>query len=58
MMFYSRELRVVLATVHVALADVPRLLSPASAWSDVIRLAAPQNCRGSGSSSPGWRWPA
>jgi len=26
MMFYSRELRVVLATVHVALRDVPRLL--------------------------------
>jgi 4-hydroxythreonine-4-phosphate dehydrogenase len=27
MMFYSAELRVVLATVHVALADVPRLLT-------------------------------
>ncbi len=27
MMFYSRELRVVLATVHVALADVPRLVT-------------------------------
>jgi 4-phospho-D-threonate 3-dehydrogenase / 4-phospho-D-erythronate 3-dehydrogenase len=27
MMFYSRELRVVLATVHVALADVPRLIT-------------------------------
>jgi len=27
MMFYSDELRVVLATVHVALADVPRLLT-------------------------------
>jgi 4-hydroxythreonine-4-phosphate dehydrogenase len=29
MMFYSDELRVVLATVHVALADVPALLSQA-----------------------------
>jgi 4-hydroxythreonine-4-phosphate dehydrogenase len=27
MMFYSRELRVVLATVHIALADVPRLVT-------------------------------
>ncbi len=30
MMFYSEGLRVVLATVHVALADVPRLLTQAS----------------------------
>jgi 4-hydroxythreonine-4-phosphate dehydrogenase len=28
MMFYAEELRVVLATVHVALADVPRVLTP------------------------------
>jgi 4-hydroxythreonine-4-phosphate dehydrogenase len=27
MMFYSRQLRVILATVHVALADVPRMLT-------------------------------
>jgi len=27
MMFYAEELRVVLATIHVPLADVPRLLT-------------------------------
>jgi 4-hydroxythreonine-4-phosphate dehydrogenase len=30
MMFYSDELRVVLATIHIALADVPRTLTAAS----------------------------
>src|SRR5207237_5259204 len=30
MLFYSEALRVVLATVHVALADVPRMLTQAS----------------------------
>ena len=39
MMFYSRELRVVLATVHVALADVPRLVTR-ERLVDVIGLAA------------------
>jgi 4-hydroxythreonine-4-phosphate dehydrogenase len=39
MMFYSRELRVVLATVHVALADVPRLVTR-ERLVDVIALAA------------------
>jgi 4-hydroxythreonine-4-phosphate dehydrogenase len=39
MMFYSRQLRVVLATVHVALADVPRLLTREHLI-DVIRLTA------------------
>jgi 4-hydroxythreonine-4-phosphate dehydrogenase len=39
MMFYSRELRVVLATVHVALADVPRLVTRERLM-DVIRLTA------------------
>ena len=34
MMFYSRPLRVVLATVHVALAEVPRLLTPE--WLDTL----------------------
>jgi 4-hydroxythreonine-4-phosphate dehydrogenase len=39
MMFYSRPLRVVLATVHVAIAEVPGLLTPA--WLDtLIRLTA------------------
>ena len=28
MMFYSDELRVVLATIHVPLAEVPRSLTP------------------------------
>ncbi len=37
MMFYSAELRVVLATVHVPLADVPRLLTVAEV-TRVIRL--------------------
>lgn len=39
MMFYSRQLRVVLATVHVALADVPRLLTREHLIG-VIRLTA------------------
>jgi len=39
MMFYSRELRVVLATVHVALADVPRLVTRGRLV-DVIGLTA------------------
>ncbi len=39
MMFYSRELRVVLATVHVALADVPRLVTR-ERLVEVIGLAA------------------
>ncbi len=39
MMFYSRELRVVLATVHVALADVPRLVTH-ERLVDVIGLTA------------------
>jgi 4-hydroxythreonine-4-phosphate dehydrogenase len=39
MMFYSDALRVVLATVHVALADVPRLLS-ASLMETTIALTA------------------
>jgi 4-phospho-D-threonate 3-dehydrogenase / 4-phospho-D-erythronate 3-dehydrogenase len=39
MMFYSRPLRVVLATVHVPLADVPRLLTH-ERLVDVIELTA------------------
>jgi 4-hydroxythreonine-4-phosphate dehydrogenase len=39
MMFYSRPLRVVLATVHVSLAEVPRLLTRAR-LDEVIALAA------------------
>ncbi len=39
MMFYSRHLRVVLATVHVALADVPRLLT-SEHLVEIIRLTA------------------
>jgi 4-hydroxythreonine-4-phosphate dehydrogenase len=39
MMFYSRQLRVVLATVHVALADVPRSLTR-DRLVDVIELTA------------------
>lgn len=39
MMFYSRHLRVVLASVHVALADVPRMLT-FEHMVEVIRLAA------------------
>jgi 4-hydroxythreonine-4-phosphate dehydrogenase len=39
MMFYSEAIRVVLATVHVALADVPRLVTR-EALESVIRLAA------------------
>jgi 4-hydroxythreonine-4-phosphate dehydrogenase len=39
MMFFSDAIRVVLATVHVALADVPRLLTR-EALESVIRLAA------------------
>jgi len=39
MMFYSDELRVVLATIHVPLADVPRLLTQ-SLMEQTIALAA------------------
>src|SRR4029077_12605637 len=39
MMFFSDELRVVLATVHVPLADVPRLLTQ-SVMEQTIALAA------------------
>ncbi len=39
MMFYSRHLRVVLASVHVALADVPRMLTREH-MAATIRLAA------------------
>jgi 4-hydroxythreonine-4-phosphate dehydrogenase len=39
MMFYADALRVVLATIHVPLADVPRLLTRAS-LEQVIRLTA------------------
>jgi 4-hydroxythreonine-4-phosphate dehydrogenase len=39
MMFYSQPLRVVLATVHVALADVPRLLTR-TLLEELIRLSA------------------
>jgi 4-hydroxythreonine-4-phosphate dehydrogenase len=39
MMFYSRQLRVVLATVHVALSDVPRMLTR-DYLVDLIRLTA------------------
>jgi 4-phospho-D-threonate 3-dehydrogenase / 4-phospho-D-erythronate 3-dehydrogenase len=39
MMFYSRQLRVVLATVHVALADVSKMLTR-DYLVDVIRLTA------------------
>jgi 4-hydroxythreonine-4-phosphate dehydrogenase len=38
MMFYSEELRVVLATIHVPLADVPRLLTQ-TLMEDTIALA-------------------
>ncbi len=39
MMFYSRPLRVVLATVHVALGEVPRLITR-DGLADLIRLTA------------------
>jgi 4-hydroxythreonine-4-phosphate dehydrogenase len=39
MMFYSRELRVVLATVHMAIADVPKALT-ADSLAATIRLTA------------------
>jgi 4-hydroxythreonine-4-phosphate dehydrogenase len=39
MMFYAESLRVILATVHVALADVPRLLT-ADVVRDTITIAA------------------
>jgi len=39
MMFYSRPLRVVLATVHVALGDVPRLITR-DGLVELVRLAA------------------
>jgi 4-phospho-D-threonate 3-dehydrogenase / 4-phospho-D-erythronate 3-dehydrogenase len=39
MMFYAESLRVVLATVHIALADVPRLLTP-DVVRDTITIAA------------------
>src|SRR5215472_7692693 len=39
MMFYAEQLRVVLATVHVALADVPRLLT-ADLLRETILIAA------------------
>jgi 4-hydroxythreonine-4-phosphate dehydrogenase len=39
MMFYSEALRVVLATVHLAIADVPRALTPES-LAATIRLTA------------------
>jgi 4-hydroxythreonine-4-phosphate dehydrogenase len=39
MMFYSEQLRVVLATVHVALGDVPRLITTSS-LRDLIDLTA------------------
>jgi len=39
MMFWSEPLKVVLATVHVPLADVPRLMTPAR-LADVIDLTA------------------
>ncbi len=44
MMFYSDQLRVVLATVHVALADVPRLVTQASleATIDLTARALPR----------------
>lgn len=39
MMFYSDRIRVILATIHVALAEVPRLITSES-MTRVIRLAA------------------
>ncbi len=39
MMFYSESLRVVLATVHVPLADVPRLLTQASLEATILLTA-------------------
>jgi 4-hydroxythreonine-4-phosphate dehydrogenase len=39
MMFYSEALRVVLATVHIALADVPRALTQASLESTIALTA-------------------
>ena len=39
MMFYARELRVVLATMHVPIAEVPRLLTP-DLVDGIIELAA------------------
>ena len=50
MMFWSERLRVVLATVHIPLADVPRALTP-SGCSAVIR-SRPRRCRGSASPAP------
>ena len=40
MMFYSDALRVVLATVHVALREVPRAAHDASCWRRTIALTA------------------
>jgi 4-hydroxythreonine-4-phosphate dehydrogenase len=39
MMFWSKPLKIVLATVHVPLADVPKLLTP-DLLDDIIELAA------------------
>ena len=56
MMFYAEELRVILATVHIPLAEVPRTLTR-DRLESIVMLAAdelPQfGCR-----APGWRWPA
>ena len=40
MMFYAEELRVVLATVHIALADVPRALTPERLEATIALTAA------------------
>jgi 4-hydroxythreonine-4-phosphate dehydrogenase len=40
MMFYAEELRVVLATVHIALADVPRALTPERLETTIALTAA------------------
>ena len=56
MMFWSEPLKVVLATVHVPLADVPRVLTR-ELLDDVHRLTA-ASCRVSASTSPASGSPA
>ena len=54
MMFWSEPLKVVLATVHVPLAEVP-WRSPRDC--STRRSLTRASCRGSASPRRGWRWP-
>ena len=56
MMFYAESLRVVLATVHIALAEVPRALTREVVEGTIELLRA--SCRASASRRRGWRSPA